>query len=145
MGLSAHEREMLEQLENQFKEDDPKFAEAMEIKSVPRYSVRRIAAASAAVLAGFFLLYLGASAMGVAVNALLGGLGFVLMVAGGYVALQRTKFGSGTPSEVHAPETTGTSADGKRGKDPGKEKGKARRFLKAGFGDLAFWSLFWWI
>ena len=49
MGLSAHEQEMLEQLEKQFKEDDPKFAEAMEIKPVPRYSAWRIAAASAAV------------------------------------------------------------------------------------------------
>ena len=145
MGLSAHEQEMLAQLERQFKEDDPKFASAMDIKAAPRYSVWRIGTASVAVLAGVYLIFLGASGTGVVVNTVFGGLGFVLMVAGAYVALQRKKIASGARGEASTSLTDELPVDENRDKDGGKGKDKRRRSFKDGFGDLAMWSLFWWV
>lgn len=145
MGLSAHEQEMLAQLERQFKEDDPKFAAVMDIKAVPRYSVWRIGSASAAVLVGVYLVFLGASGTGVIVNTLFGGLGFGLMVTGAYVALQRKRIGSGARGQASTSQTDELPVDENQDKGRGKGKDKRRRSFRDGFGDLAMWSLFWWV
>ena len=137
MALTEHEQKMLEQLEKQFKEDDPKFAEAMKVDPVPRYSVARTVAGVMTVLAGFTLVLLGASLTGVIANITVGALGFVIMVAGAYTALQRTRSWPGASGADNAPRAKKPSED--------KNQDKDRRFFKNGFGDLAFWSLFWWV
>lgn len=137
MALTEHEQKMLEQLEKQFKEDDPKFAEAMEVDPVPRHSVARTVAGVMTVLAGFALVLLGASLTGVITNITVGALGFVIMVAGAYTALLRTRSGPGAPAADNAPHAKKPPED--------KNQDKDRRFFKNGFGDLAFWSLFWWV
>ncbi len=136
MALSAHERNLLEQLEKQFSDEDPEFAAAMEPEPARSRSALRILAGAAAVLAGFLLILLGATLQGVVANVLLGVLGFATMIAGGYVAAIRT---SGTTSKGPVPAAHGKEPAGTT------KTAKNRRFSRDGFGDLAVWSLFWWV
>jgi hypothetical protein len=137
MALSEHEQRMLEQLEQQFKEDDPKFAEAMEAEPVLAVSASRIIIGVLAAVAGLVLLLLGASLPGVTANVLAGILGFAMMTAGVYVATTRM---ARTGNKNRVPASTDTPRTG-----DDKTSGKDRRFFKVGFGDVALWSLFWWV
>lgn len=90
MALSEHEQNALDRLEQQFKEEDPKFLEVMQSDPVRARSVRQIIIGLLTTLAGFFVLFLGASLQGVAANALVGILGFALTITGVHIALMRT-------------------------------------------------------
>ena len=86
MPLSEHEQKLLEQLEKQLNEDDPKFASSM--GSVPgrSWSTRHLVIGVLATLAGVLLLLVGVSMQ----NIFVGVLGFVVMGAGVYFATMRS-------------------------------------------------------
>jgi Flp pilus assembly protein TadB len=86
MPLSEHEQKLLEQLEKQLHEDDPKFASSM--GSVPgrSWSTRHLVIGVLATLAGVLLLLVGVSMQ----NIFVGVLGFVVMGAGVYYATMRS-------------------------------------------------------
>ena len=86
MPLSEHEQKLLEQLEKQLHEDDPKFASQM--GSVPgrSWSTRHLVMGVLATLAGVLLLLVGVSTQIIIV----GVVGFVVMGAGVYFATMRS-------------------------------------------------------
>ncbi|MFE4197058.1 DUF3040 domain-containing protein [Paenarthrobacter sp. NPDC056912] len=89
MALTDHEQKMLEQLEQQFKQDDPGFAKAMEPEPAPTTSVRTIVGGVLITLAGFVILFLGVGLQDPAANILVGLSGFAAMVTGLYVATKK--------------------------------------------------------
>lgn len=136
MPLSEHERNLLELLEKQFKEEDPKFAQAMEQApaQAPSRTALHIVFGATAVVAGFLLVLLGAAFQGLVPNILVGILGFAAMITGGYFAIAPS---SGTESRTPAPASE---------KAESAESTKAdRRRFRDRFGDVAMWSLFWWV
>jgi len=134
--LSEHEKSLLDQLERQFKEDDPIFAKAMEPEAAHKRSALRLVIGLAAIAAGILLAVLGAALQGDIPAVLVGVLGFATMIAGGYFATAPT---SGTRNDASTP-----AADNAESAGPQKA-GKERRFFKDGGGDMALWSLFWWV
>ena len=104
MPLSEHEQKLLEQLEKQLHEDDPKFASSMGSDPGRTWSTRHMVIGVLATLAGVLLLLIGVSVQIIFV----GVLGFVVMGAGVYFATMR--------------RSTGGSASGRQGKKPGKPR-----------------------
>ncbi|MCA4132784.1 DUF3040 domain-containing protein [Arthrobacter sp. M4] len=86
MPLSEHEQKLLEQLEKQLHEDDPKFANSMGSDPGRAWSTRHIIIGVLAAVAGVLLLLIGVSLQ----NIFLGVLGFVVMGAGVYFATLRS-------------------------------------------------------
>jgi Protein of unknown function (DUF3040) len=86
MPLSEHEQKLLEQLERQLHEDDPKFANSMGSDPGRSWSTRHIVIGVLATLAGVLLLLVGVSLQ----NIFVGVLGFVVMGAGVYFATMRS-------------------------------------------------------
>lgn len=89
MPLSEHEQKLLEQLERQLHEDDPKFANSMGSDPGRTWSTRHIVIGVLATLAGVLLLLVGVSLQ----NIFVGVLGFVVMGAGVYFATMRAAAG----------------------------------------------------
>ncbi|WP_160666521.1 DUF3040 domain-containing protein [Pseudarthrobacter sp. ATCC 49987] len=85
MPLSEHEQKLLEQLEKQLHEDDPKFASSMGSDAGRSWSTRHLVIGVLATLAGVVLLLLGVTIQ----NIFVGVLGFVVMGAGVYYATMR--------------------------------------------------------
>ncbi len=85
MPLSEHEQKLLEQLEKQLHEDDPKFANSMGSDPIRAWSTRHIIMGVLGTIAGVLLLLVGVSLQ----NIFLGVLGFVVMGAGVYFATLR--------------------------------------------------------
>ncbi|MDD1478064.1 DUF3040 domain-containing protein [Arthrobacter sp. H16F315] len=85
MPLSEHEQKLLEQLEKQLHEDDPKFASSMGSDAGRSWSTRHLVVGVLATLAGIVLLLLGVTIQVIFV----GVLGFVVMGAGVYYATMR--------------------------------------------------------
>jgi len=134
--LSEHEKSLLEQLEKQFKEDDPTFAKAMEQVPAPNRSVLHMVAGTATAVAGLLLLLLGATLQGPVANILVGVLGFAVMILGALLAVRHTA----------AIKTEAPAASSEKGEAAGNQRaGKVRRPFKDAFGDWALWSLFWWV
>lgn len=134
--LSEHEKSLLDQLEQQFKADDPLFAKTMEQEPAPTPSALHIVAGAATVVAGFLLLLLGAALQGPVPNIFVGVLGFAVMILGALLAVRHTgvpKIGAPAPAADNV-EPAGT-----------QRAGKERRPFKDAFGDWALWSLFWWV
>ena len=104
MPLSEHEQKLLEQLEKQLHEDDPKFANSMGSDPGRSWSTRHVVIGVLCALAGIFLLLVGVTLQ----NIFVGVLGFVVMGAGVYFATMRNS----------AP---GKSRSGRPGK-PGKSR-----------------------
>ena len=105
MPLSEHEQKLLEQLEKQLHEDDPKFASSMGSDPGRSWSTRHLVIGVLATLAGVLLLLVGVSMQ----NIFVGVLGFVVMGAGVYFATMRS------------------SAVGKaKASGPGRKQGKPR-------------------
>ena len=102
MPLSEHEQKLLEQLEKQLHEDDPKFASSMGSDPGRSWSTRHVIIGVLAGLAGIGLLLAGVGIQSIVV----GVLGFVLMSAGVYFATMR----SSTPG---GPKGTGSRKPGK--------------------------------
>lgn len=92
MPLSEHEQKLLEQLEKQLHEDDPKFANSMGSDSGRSWSTRHVVIGVLATIAGVLLLLVGVSLQ----NIFVGVLGFIVMGAGVYFATMRSS--SGAPS-----------------------------------------------
>ncbi|PTT63121.1 DUF3040 domain-containing protein [Arthrobacter sp. HMWF013] len=85
MPLSEHEQKLLEQLEKQLHEDDPKFANSMGSDPGRTWSTRHIVIGVLCALAGIALLLVGVTTQLIIV----GVLGFVVMGAGVYFATMR--------------------------------------------------------
>ena len=86
MPLSEHEQKLLEQLEKQLHEDDPKFASSMGSDPGRSWSTRHLVIGVLATLAGVLLLLVGVTMQSIPV----GVLGFVVMGAGVYFATMRS-------------------------------------------------------
>ncbi|MET3921870.1 DUF3040 domain-containing protein [Arthrobacter sp. UYEF20] len=86
MPLSEHEQKLLEQLEKQLNEDDPKFASSMGSDPGRSWSTRHLVIGVLATLAGIMLLLVGVTVQ----NIVVGVLGFVVMGAGVYFATMRS-------------------------------------------------------
>lgn len=86
MPLSEHEQKLLEQLEKQLNEDDPKFASSMGSDAGRSWSTRHLVIGVLAALAGIALLLVGVTFQ----NIFVGVLGFVVMGAGVYFATMRS-------------------------------------------------------
>jgi hypothetical protein len=86
MPLSEHEQKLLEQLEKQLHEDDPKFASSMGSDPGRSWSTRHLVIGVLATLAGILLLLVGVTVQSIVV----GVLGFVVMGAGVYFATMRS-------------------------------------------------------
>jgi len=93
MPLSEHEQKLLEQLEKQLHEDDPKFASSMGSDPGRSWSTRHLVIGVLGTLAGILLLLLGVSLQSIVV----GVLGFVVMGAGVYFATMRSAGGKSKP------------------------------------------------
>jgi hypothetical protein len=96
MPLSEHEQKLLEQLEKQLHEDDPKFANSMGSDPGRTWSTRHVVIGVLCALAGIFLLLVGVTLQ----NIFVGVLGFVVMGGGVYFATMRNASGSkgGSPA-----------------------------------------------
>lgn len=136
MALSAHEQNLIDQLEKQFKDEDPKFAKAMEQVPARNRSALHIVTGVATVVAGLLLLLLGAALQGPAPNILVGVLGFAVMIVGAHLAMRHT---SVTKNEAPAP--TSENAESVEGTKTGTD----RRPFRDAFGDWALWGLFLWV
>ena len=86
MPLSEHEQKLLEQLEKQLHEDDPKFASSMGSDPGRSWSTRHLVIGVLATLAGVMLLLVGVTVQ----NIFVGVLGFIVMGAGVYFATMRS-------------------------------------------------------
>ncbi len=79
MPLSEHEQKLLEQLEKQLHEDDPKFASSMGSDAGRSWSTRHLVIGVLATLAGIVLLLLGVTiqaSLSVSLDSLLWARGF---------------------------------------------------------------------
>ncbi|MDR6417224.1 DUF3040 domain-containing protein [Pseudarthrobacter sulfonivorans] len=90
MPLSEHEQKLLEQLEKQLHEDDPKFANSMGSDPGRTWSTRHVVIGVLCALAGIFLLLVGVTLQ----NIFVGVLGFVVMGGGVYFATMRNAAGA---------------------------------------------------
>ncbi len=104
MPLSEHEQKLLEQLEKQLHEDDPKFANSMGSDPGRSWSTRHVVIGVLCALAGVFLLLVGVTLQ----NIFVGVLGFVVMGGGVYFATMRSNSPAGKPGSK--------SRNGKSGK-----------------------------
>jgi Na+/melibiose symporter-like transporter len=124
--LSEHEQRLLEQIEQALYAEDPKFARSWRVRDLRSLQRVRAIRAGLLVLVGLALLVAGvivqptATVVGVA----LGVTGFLLMLAGAWLAMS-------TRSRTSAPRTAKPTTDAKAGKvgKPGKA-GRPRESLK---------------
>jgi hypothetical protein len=113
MPLSEHEQKLLEQLEKQLHEDDPKFANSMGSDPIRSWSTRHIVIGVLGTIAGILLLLVGVSLQ----NIFLGVLGFIVMGAGVYFATLRRAAGRKSKSaKPGKARNSGTSAAAARSK-----------------------------
>ncbi|KSU77442.1 Protein of unknown function [Pseudarthrobacter enclensis] len=106
MPLSEHEQKLLEQLEKQLHEDDPKFANSMGSDPGRSWSTRHVVIGVLCALAGVFLLLVGVTLQSIFV----GVLGFVVMGGGVYFATMRSsaaaKAGKGSTGKPGKPRSS---------------------------------------
>jgi Flp pilus assembly protein TadB len=106
MPLSEHEQKLLEQLERQLHEDDPKFAHSMGSDPGRTWSTRHIVIGVLATLAGVLLLLVGVSMQDI----LVGVLGFIVMGAGVYFATMRSASTRKEKAGGHGKKSKGKSS-----------------------------------
>ena len=106
MPLSEHEQKLLEQLEKQLHEDDPKFASSMGSDQGRSWSTRHLVIGVLGTLAGILLLLTGVWLQ----NIFVGVLGFVVMGAGVYFATMRSGVAGGGKSGDAAGKPRKTSS-----------------------------------
>lgn len=85
MPLSEHEQRLLEQLEQQLRADDPKFASSLASNRGKTVSTRHIVVGTLVAIAGILILLVGVSQQFIPI----GVLGFLVMGAGVYWATAR--------------------------------------------------------
>ena len=96
MPLSEHEQKLLEQLEKQLHEDDPKFANSMGSDPGRSWSTRHVVIGVLCALAGVFLLLVGVTFQ----NIFVGVLGFIVMGGGVYFATMRSSAATAKSGKV---------------------------------------------
>lgn len=106
MPLSEEELRLLEQMERALVAEDPKFASTLRGTSLRRNARRRSFIAAGVFLVGVVVLMTGA----IMQLTVVGIVGFVVMLAGAYVALSSWKAHNGPPSSDEA--TTSAAGDG---------------------------------
>jgi Flp pilus assembly protein TadB len=106
MPLSEHEQKLLEQLERQLHEDDPKFANSMGSDPGRTWSTRHIVIGVLATLAGVLLLLVGVSLQ----NIFVGVFGFIVMGAGVYFATMRSAAAGKAKTAGHGKKSKGRSS-----------------------------------
>ncbi|MDQ0925628.1 hypothetical protein QF038_004136 [Pseudarthrobacter sp. W1I19] len=132
MALSEREQQMLEQLEKQFKEDDPQFAQTMETDPGPSSSNRSVVGGVLMTVAGFVLLLFGLALQNPAANLIIGLTGFATMVTGLYLATK----------SLSAKQAPGL----KKTKTTGGTTATPKQASKETFSNAAWWALlFWWV
>ena len=99
MPLSEHEQKLLEQLEKQLHEDDPKFANSMGSDPGRSWSTRHVVIGVLCALAGVFLLLVGVTLQ----NIFVGVLGFIVMGGGVYFATMRSSAAAKRGSKAGKP------------------------------------------
>lgn len=133
MALTQREQQMLEQLEKQFKEDDPQFAHAMEPDPSPASSIPRVVGGVLMTVAGFVLLLFGLALQNPAANLIIGLAGFATMVTGLYLAT-KSVFTKQSPDLKKTKSTGGSTAT------------SPKEASKDTFSSGAWWALmFWWV
>jgi VIT1/CCC1 family predicted Fe2+/Mn2+ transporter len=133
MALSEREQRTLEQLEQQFKEDDPQFAEATETIPRPTIPTRRIIAGVLAAVTGLAPLLVALSLPNDTATLLVGVTGFAIMVAGAYLAtksLGAARKDLQTEKTMPAPRNTAPSST---------------RMSKDIFKHAGWWSMLRWL
>ncbi|MEA5456877.1 DUF3040 domain-containing protein [Sinomonas sp. JGH33] len=100
MPLSEHEQKMLEQLEKQLHEEDPKFADSMGADALRRFSTRHIVLGVLGVIVGLLVLLLGGVQFS---NIFVGVVGFLIMGASVYYGTLRRAGHMRTPRSGHKP------------------------------------------
>ncbi|WP_026554197.1 DUF3040 domain-containing protein [Arthrobacter sp. 35W] len=88
MPLSEHEQRLLDALEQQLHEEDPKFANTLGADPARSFSTRHIVLGVLASIAGMLILLLGVALQSIP----LGVAGFLVMGAGVYFATLRRRF-----------------------------------------------------
>lgn len=109
MPLSEHEQRLLEQMERALYAEDPKFASSLRDGSGRRGNRRQVALGVLGVLVGLAVLVAGVAVS----QELLGVLGFVIMLAGGFLAIRAMRVVETEAADAAAP------ADGKAKRQPG--------------------------
>ncbi|NQD87604.1 DUF3040 domain-containing protein [Paenarthrobacter sp. CM16] len=127
MALTDHEQKMLNQLEQQFKQDDPEFAKVMEPEPVAPTSVLTIVGGVLITIAGFVILFLGVGLQNPAANILVGLSGFAAMVAGLYVATRKLNL-----RRTSQPKTAETKHETTRA---------PKQAPKDGYSSAAWWAI----
>ena len=108
MPLSEEELRLLEQMERALVAEDPKFASTLRGTALRRNARRRSFVAAGVFLVGVAVLMTGA----IMQRTVVGIIGFVVMLAGAYVALSSWKAHSGPPSSQEAPANSGDASFG---------------------------------
>ncbi|WP_454698409.1 DUF3040 domain-containing protein [Arthrobacter humicola] len=133
MALTEREQQMLEQLEKQFKEDDPQFAHTIETAPGPTSSIRLIVGGVLTTVAGITLLLFGLALPNPVANLTIGLTGFAVMVTGLYLATRKL-----FPKQAPASKKTETTRDS-TATTPKEEP-------KDAINNAAWWALmFWWV
>ncbi len=98
MALSEHEKEVLQQMEDELRHADPDLASTMSSQSAEwtgspsgRFDPRRIAAGSVLAIAGLGVVLVGVAIGSSIWTIVVGVLGFVMMVGGVMLALRTDK------------------------------------------------------
>ncbi len=95
MPLSDHEQRLLEQMERALYQEDPKFASSLRSGRSGGIDRRKIAVGVAGVVFGLITVVAGVAVS----QPLVGVLGFVLMIAGGFWAWLGSRGGAGKGAE----------------------------------------------
>ncbi|AJT42834.1 DUF3040 domain-containing protein [Psychromicrobium lacuslunae] len=105
MPLSEHEQRLLDQLEQQLHDTDPKFASALGNEGARRLSARHILLGVVIGVAGLAVLLLGVGIQQI----WLGVIGFLLMGAGVFVATMRSRVKK-TPASADGAKVAGAKS-----------------------------------
>ncbi len=101
MPLSEHEQRLLEQMERQLYADDPKLASTLRSGGSARHGRRTLVLGIVLVIAGLAVLVAGVAAPFWP----LGVVGFVVMLAGGWIAVSTWSGGSSAATAPSSPAT----------------------------------------
>ncbi|WP_394941073.1 DUF3040 domain-containing protein [Psychromicrobium sp. YIM B11713] len=105
MPLSEHEQRLLDQLEQQLHDTDPKFASALGTDGARRLSARHILLGVVIGVAGLSVMLLGIGIQQI----WLGVLGFIVMGAGVFIATMRSRV-TKTPASADGAKVAGAKS-----------------------------------
>ncbi|UEL30090.1 DUF3040 domain-containing protein [Pseudarthrobacter sp. L1SW] len=133
MALTEREQQQLEELEKQFKADDPQFAQAMESQPDRPSNSRLVIGGVLLTVAGIAVLLAGLALPDPATNLIIGLLGFATMATGLYLATKNV-FTKPAPGA----KTAKTAGDG--------TENRTKPGTKDSWSNTVWWALlFWWV